>query len=230
MAQALKWYQYKDEEGNIRLNMDRILKRALIVVLIVFSMITSAVFLLSYWGPPIIMPANEIGDTFGIANALFSALAFSLLIYTSLLQREELKLQREEIAKNREEFQKTAEAQQKMVEFTEIMHSGDLYPQLSVAVTGQQADLLTVSFSNRSNLWLTLRDIRDTNGRRLATRNINENEIQPAGNVEIQFRRNAFDQNAEYILYYHSNNVLFSRSLGAGSQLRTTGIVSRVSE
>jgi hypothetical protein len=41
------------------------------------------------------------GDSFGGANALFSAFAFAGLIYTIMLQRAELALQREELAETR---------------------------------------------------------------------------------------------------------------------------------
>jgi hypothetical protein len=44
------------------------------------------------------------GDMFGVVNALFSGLAFAGLIYTILLQREELKAQREELVLTREEL------------------------------------------------------------------------------------------------------------------------------
>lgn len=45
-----------------------------------------------------------VGDTFGAVNALFSGLAFSVLIYTMFLQRSELKLQREELRDTRAEL------------------------------------------------------------------------------------------------------------------------------
>lgn len=47
---------------------------------------------------------GQTGDTFGAINALFSGLAFAGIIYTILLQGEELKAQREEIQLNREEM------------------------------------------------------------------------------------------------------------------------------
>ncbi|MFT5984099.1 MAG: hypothetical protein ACI9RM_002559, partial [Ulvibacter sp.] len=43
---------------------------------------------------------------------LFSGLAFAGLIYTIVLQKQDLKLQRNEIALNRAELKKTAKAQQ----------------------------------------------------------------------------------------------------------------------
>lgn len=69
--------------------------------------------------------AGSFGDTFGIINALFSSLAFALLIYTSFMQREELELQRKELKLTRkelkltrEELEKSAEAQNKLVALT----------------------------------------------------------------------------------------------------------------
>ena len=48
--------------------------------------------------------SNEIGDTFGSINALFSGLALAGIIFTVLLQRQELKLQRQELQDTRKEF------------------------------------------------------------------------------------------------------------------------------
>jgi hypothetical protein len=45
---------------------------------------------------------GQFGDAFGAANALFSAFAFAGLIYTILLQRDELALQRHELKQTRE--------------------------------------------------------------------------------------------------------------------------------
>jgi hypothetical protein len=52
---------------------------------------------------------GTFGDMFGGVNALFSGAAFSVLAFTLLLQRYELKLQREELAETR----KVMEAQRK---------------------------------------------------------------------------------------------------------------------
>ena len=47
---------------------------------------------------------GQTGDMFGGVNALFSGLAFGILIFTMHLQRKELELQRVESAQSREEF------------------------------------------------------------------------------------------------------------------------------
>lgn len=52
---------------------------------------------------------GDFGDMFGAANALFSGLAFAFLIYTILLQREELKLQREELKLQRNALERQAD-------------------------------------------------------------------------------------------------------------------------
>lgn len=46
--------------------------------------------------------SNEIGDTFGVVNALFSALAFGGVLFTILLQSLELRFQREEMSEARD--------------------------------------------------------------------------------------------------------------------------------
>lgn len=47
---------------------------------------------------------GTFGDKFGAVNALFSGLAFAGLIYTIILQKDELSLQREELKQTREEM------------------------------------------------------------------------------------------------------------------------------
>ena len=48
--------------------------------------------------------AGVFGDSFGVLTALFSGLAFAGIVFTILLQREELKLQRKELTLTREEM------------------------------------------------------------------------------------------------------------------------------
>lgn len=50
---------------------------------------------------------NEIGDSFGAVNALFSGLALAGIILTILMQRVELKLQRKELELTRKEMELT---------------------------------------------------------------------------------------------------------------------------
>ncbi len=52
-----------------------------------------------------------VGDSFGSINALFSGLAFALLIYTIYLQRKDLEISKEELRLTRDELHRTAEAQ-----------------------------------------------------------------------------------------------------------------------
>ncbi len=47
---------------------------------------------------------GTFGDMFGAINALFSGLAFAGIIFTILLQRNELELQREELRETRQEY------------------------------------------------------------------------------------------------------------------------------
>lgn len=55
---------------------------------------------------------GQIGDAFGVVNALFSGLAFAGVIYAILLQREDLQLQRRELELTRGEL----EGQKKQLE------------------------------------------------------------------------------------------------------------------
>jgi hypothetical protein len=56
---------------------------------------------------------GQFGDTFGSINSLFSGLAFAGIIYTVLLQRQELTLQRRELELTRRELTRTAAAQER---------------------------------------------------------------------------------------------------------------------
>ena len=67
----------------------------------------SIYFSIGSWDGP-----GTFGDMFGAINALFSGLAFAGIIFTILLQREELKLQRKELELTREEISRTASAQE----------------------------------------------------------------------------------------------------------------------
>tara|TARA_R100000935_G_C2757476_1_gene132225 strand:- start:127 stop:633 length:507 start_codon:yes stop_codon:yes gene_type:complete len=57
--------------------------------------------------------AAWFGDSFGAINSLFSGLAFAGIIYTILLQRQELQLQRQELKNTREELKRSADSQEK---------------------------------------------------------------------------------------------------------------------
>jgi hypothetical protein len=58
---------------------------------------------------------GQFGDLFGGVTALFTGLAFGGVIYTILLQSNELELQREELRLNREELHRSADAQLQQV-------------------------------------------------------------------------------------------------------------------
>ncbi len=55
---------------------------------------------------------GTFGDSFGAINSLFSGLAFAGIIYTIILQKNELQLQRQELAFTRKELERSALAQE----------------------------------------------------------------------------------------------------------------------
>ena len=59
--------------------------------------------------------SGTFGDTFGMVNALISAVAFGGVLYTIHLQRKELALQREEVRAARREASRSADALNKQV-------------------------------------------------------------------------------------------------------------------
>lgn len=91
---------------NIRKNLFAILTLG-VIVLWLLSGVLILIFL-DEWSD-----RGTFGDLFGSINALFSGLAFAALIYTIVLQREEIKTNREEIGLNRKEMAKGAKLQQK---------------------------------------------------------------------------------------------------------------------
>jgi hypothetical protein len=79
------------------------------------------------------------GDMFGAANALFSALAFAALIYTVLLQREELRLQRQELAENRAELK----GQREQLEFQSQQMGLDAFESSFFRVLGVLGEIVS---------------------------------------------------------------------------------------
>lgn len=89
-----------------------LLTKLILLVLIIW---TGSAFLIFY-GLDSWPERGTFGDLFGAVNALFSGLAFAGLIYTIILQKEDIEIQRKEIAQNRAELKKSANAQKQQVE------------------------------------------------------------------------------------------------------------------
>lgn len=83
----------------------------LFVVLAIISLWFAYPFILTECGVEQ-MDQGGHGDMYGGLNTLFSGLAFAGLIYTVMLQREELGLQRKELELTRAELERTATANQ----------------------------------------------------------------------------------------------------------------------
>lgn len=87
-----------------------------LIIGVVSLVATYALFLIAVTWPISdfsINKAGVFGDSFGFLTSLFSGLAFSGMIITILLQREELDLQRQELIENRKELSKSAHAQER---------------------------------------------------------------------------------------------------------------------
>ncbi|WP_340153448.1 hypothetical protein [uncultured Marivirga sp.] len=113
---------FKNEKGELRTG--RILWIAIFSVLAVWAITFVVLFFAEDPG--------QIGDSFGMVNALFTALAFVLLIYTSLLQTQELRLQREELRENRKQLESSAKAHNELVSLTKVINRDKLIPQLEI--------------------------------------------------------------------------------------------------
>jgi hypothetical protein len=77
------------------------------------SVVVVAMWLFSAFGYPWLFEEIKLedlaqkGDSFGAINALFSGLAFAGLIYTMIMQRQELEMQRKELAAQRKEMRES---------------------------------------------------------------------------------------------------------------------------
>ena len=105
----------EDEDAKKDSRLNSILLFAIGGVLVLWISITW-IILKMYGG---VDDPNELGDTFGAVNALFTSLAFAFLIYTALLQKRELEYQRRELKETKEEIAKSAAAQEMLVKLTE---------------------------------------------------------------------------------------------------------------
>lgn len=74
--------------------------QGLIIILVLCLFIFGVIYSLTY----LFKEPNNAGDTAGLVNGLFSALAFAGVIYAIFLQRHELEMQRDELKGQREEF------------------------------------------------------------------------------------------------------------------------------
>lgn len=86
--------------------------RTAVVIACVVLATQALVLVATYYVFPDWPTRGQFGDVFGAANAFFSGLAFTGLIYTIFLQREELSLQRKELELTRTELQRSAQAQE----------------------------------------------------------------------------------------------------------------------
>ncbi|MEL6918899.1 MAG: hypothetical protein AAFO99_14365, partial [Bacteroidota bacterium] len=125
MGRIRNLFYKKDKEGK-RLNLTLILLMSIVVVILTWG---STLIVLGLGETP-----GAIGDSFGMVNALFSALAFAFLIYTSLLQTEELKLQREELARNRIELERSAKAQSDLLNLQMTLNAELIEPRIEIDV------------------------------------------------------------------------------------------------
>ena len=100
--------QVKNKMTEKKTQIGLLTKLILLVLVIWILSIVSILIGLDDWSD-----RGTFGDLFGAVNALFSGLAFAGLIYTIVLQKQDLELQRKEIAQNRVELKKSSKAQQK---------------------------------------------------------------------------------------------------------------------
>lgn len=115
-------------------------------------LLTLVVLVWCYY-PSLIKP-NNANSLFDGAESLFSALAFAGVIFTVLLQSEELKLQRIELARQRAATEKSAEAQEKSAKaqerYTSVLETQNNLMKLSsmIEIKSQKVQYATAMFSS----------------------------------------------------------------------------------
>ena len=116
-----------------------------------FSLVT-VLWLFNGFIYPLLVPSLDAraanGDAFGAVNALFSGLAFAGLIYTILMQREELALQREELRLQREQMAETKEEIAKQADMQEAQVKAMIS---QIHVSSFQAEILVLEFEAKDS-------------------------------------------------------------------------------
>jgi hypothetical protein len=158
-----------------------------------------AFFVFSTIGPQM-ATRGQFGDIFGGVNALFTGLAFAGVIYTILLQRQELGLQREELRLTRDELKRSADAQMEQV--SQLKETANLSA-LTALLNVYSADLQP------------LREITKEDRRLLATSKafLKRDDLGPQQPAEIQAeidrrKKSITDQEAEYSILLDKHNEL----------------------
>gem|GEM_PF-2159301 len=158
---------------------------------------------------------GEIGDSFGMVNALFSALAFSLLIYTSLLQTQELRLQREELRENRKQLESSAKAHNELVRLNKIIHDDKILPQYKL-INWEQT-LKGYLFSLKVIFGpISFRDINVSNGRGFSFSGVNNKSLleeeEIIGPINFEINPLSIDDTIA-ISYSDSENIKYSQKI-----------------
>lgn len=105
----------------------KILKWSITGVFLLWIIAFVVILYVSNWN----IAPDAFGESFGSLNALFSSLAFALLIYTALMQRRELYLQRKELEQTRLIFKKQLEIQKKQFELDKEIQYDNRAPELT---------------------------------------------------------------------------------------------------
>lgn len=104
---------------------------------------------------------NEYGDSFGMTNAVFSALAFLGVIFTLILQMIELKAQRDEMKLQRKEMEEMQRVQLLQLRLDYLKREDEIQPSayLKAKITRIQEYI-----ERHSDQYLAENDIIDTDG------------------------------------------------------------------
>lgn len=106
LDKKIRYMKTEKENSEFKIDFSIFFKMALVVIVIWVVSAVAIYYLIPNWGD-----RGTLGDMFGAVNALYSGLAFAGLLFTIVLQRQEIKMNRHEIELNRKELKKSTAAQ-----------------------------------------------------------------------------------------------------------------------
>lgn len=83
---------------------------------------------------------GQLGDLFGITNSLFSGIAFAGIVFTILLQQEQISMQREEATHEREEARRSLDSQSRANHLSMLTFLISHYDRRLANLEGKYAD------------------------------------------------------------------------------------------
>lgn len=163
-------------------NTNWILLATVIIIIVGWLLTPKIVFHLIETSKPI--DIGQFGDLYGTINALFSGLAFALLIYTARMQSIELELQREELSKSTKAQKKIAKLNVSQLELQEQIRRNSIKPDFKININ-QLGD--TTNFRHNVEILVLYNPLKITNLLSITSQNVKSWEIIDNNTINIPF-------------------------------------------